>query len=380
MDQSARAEQEEVIAKIRSVPGFESFLEATPFRVLQQAASEGPVIMVNHCKHRSDCLIILARDDPSVTCVPLDNEFYEDSISLCQELVGTRRRFNADSSAYDKKLREAMKMIWDRVVSKVVIELEKIGVTKGSRIWWCPTSVLSALPFHAAGPFEDADGTRKYLLDDYISSYTPSLGALINARSGGHEDDPTVLVIGDTSLWSAKQEISNIRNCRMGTKLLVGKKASRDEAIKAVQEAPWVHFVCHGFLSSSPFNSSFNLSGGGLTMLDIIQTSLPNAEFAFLSACHTAEQSHNGAHDEVLHLAAAMQFSGFRSVIGSMWELLDTDGPTFAKAVYEYINVCEEEEVKYKRAAGGLRKAALELKAREGIQTERWVNLVHIGA
>ncbi|EJD02275.1 TPR-like protein [Fomitiporia mediterranea MF3/22] len=372
-------EQEQVIDEIRRVPGFESFLKGSPFKELQQVASEGPVIVVNHCKYRSNALIILCRDDPSVICVPLDDDFYEDSIRLCQELVETRQRFNADSCDYDEKLREAMKMIWDRVVSKVIVELNRVGVAKGSRIWWCPTSVLSALPFHAAGPFE-ADGVTKYLLDDYTSSYTPTLGALINARSGGDEDDPTVLVIGDTSLRSAKQEISNIRNCGMTTKLLVGKKASRDGAIKAVQEATWVHFVCHGSLDSSPFNSSFNLSGRGLTMLDIIQTSLPNAEFAFLSACHTAEQPHNGAYDEVLHLAAAMQFSGFRSVIGSMWELLDKDGPIFAKTVYEYINECEEGGVKYKRAAEGLRKAALELKAREGIQTERWVNLVHIGA
>ncbi|EJD04657.1 uncharacterized protein FOMMEDRAFT_82442 [Fomitiporia mediterranea MF3/22] len=374
------SEQEEVISEIRRIPGFESFLEATSFKVLQQAAVEGPVIMVNHSKVRSDALIILSRDDPSVICVPLDNEFHLDSLGLSQELVVTREWLNADSSHYDQKLRKAMKMLWDRVVSKVVVGLEKVGITKGSRIWWCPTSELSALPFHAAGPFEDASGTMKYLLDDYISSYTPTLGALVNARSGGYKDDPTVLAIGDTSLRSTKQEISNIRNCGMSTKLLIDKKASHDRVIKALREATWVHFACHGHLGSTPFNSSFNLSDRHLTMLDIVQNRLPNAEFAFLSACHTAEQHHDSAYDETLHLAAAMQFSGFRSVIGSMWELLDKDGPGLTKSVYEHINDCEVDEAKYKRAAGGLRKAALELKARDGIQAERWVNLVHIGA
>ena len=63
-----------------------------------------------------------------------------------------------------------------------------------------------------------------------------------------------------------------------------------------------------------------------------------------------------------------------------MWELLDVDGPFFAKTVYEYMLNCDEGEVKYKRAAAGLRKAALELKERADIQTERWVNLIHIGA
>ena len=63
-----------------------------------------------------------------------------------------------------------------------------------------------------------------------------------------------------------------------------------------------------------------------------------------------------------------------------MWELLDKDGPFFAKTVYEYMRDCDEDGVRYKRAAAGLCKAAAELRAREGIETERWVNLVHIGA
>ncbi|EJD03293.1 uncharacterized protein FOMMEDRAFT_86227 [Fomitiporia mediterranea MF3/22] len=374
------SKQEEIIREIRQFPGFENFLEATPFKQLQQVALEGPVIMVNHCRYRSDALIILTQGASSVDCVPLDGEFYWDSIKLCDALLETRRRVGADSPEYDRKLQEAMKMLWDRVVSKVVVKLKEHKIAEGSRIWWCPTSILSMLPFHAAGPFEDADGAPKYLLDDYISSYIPTLGALINARSGASEDESTVLIVGDTSLRSARQEIRNIRNCGKSTKLLASKKASRGAVVDALREEKWVHFVCHGNLRQEPLYSSFKLSDGELTLLDIVQTNLPNAEFAFLSACHTAEQPHDGAHDEVLHLAAAMQFSGFRSVIGSMWELLDEDGPAFAKTVYEYMNECEPGEAKYKRAAAGLRKAALELKAKDGISTERWVNLVHIGA
>ena len=54
-----------------------------------------------------------------------------------------------------------------------------------------------------------------------------------------------------------------------------------------------------------------------------------------------------------------------------------------ARAIYDYMLNCDDSEEKYKRAAAGLRKAAIELKARareDHIRTERWVNLVHIGA
>ncbi|EJD03406.1 uncharacterized protein FOMMEDRAFT_123699 [Fomitiporia mediterranea MF3/22] len=379
------SEQEEIISDIRRVPGFESFLDATPFEKLQRVASDGPVIVVNHCKYRSDALIVLSRDDLSVACVPLDNLFYRDSTMLCQELVETRRRFSAGSQEYNKKLEEAMKMVWDRVVSKVVDKLTQVGVAKGSRIWWCPTSVLSVLPFHAAGPFEDVDGTMKYLLDDYVSSYTPSLGALINARANGGINEPKLLVIGDTAtLHSTRQEIRNIRNYMSSYEtspiILLDHRASRRTVMKMLKTVTWVHFACHGHLGTKPFDSSFKLVDRGLTLLDIIQANVPNAEFAFLSACHTAELSHSGAHDEALHLSAAMQFSGFRSVIGTMWELYDEDGPLFARVVYGYMNECEDGEARYKRAATGLRKAALELRAQDGVPTERWVNFVHIGA
>ncbi|EJD06604.1 uncharacterized protein FOMMEDRAFT_151880 [Fomitiporia mediterranea MF3/22] len=378
-------EQEGIINEIRQVPGFKSFLKAMPFKELQRAASEGPIIIVNHSEYRSDALIIFFHDVHSVVCVSLDMEFYGDSIKLCNELVNTRQRLKSHPMKYEEKLCEAMKMLWDRVVSKVVGRLTEIGVTKRSRIWWCPTSVLSALPFHAAGPFEDADGTTKYLLDDYISSYTLTLGALINARTKTGTSEPKLLVVGDTvSLRSTKQEIRNIQICMDicesdYTKLL-NRRASRRKVMEMLRRVTWIHFACHGHLNPEPFDSSFQLTDRGLTLLDIIQANVPNAEFAFLSACHTAELSHSGVHDEALHLSAAMQFSGFRSVIGTMWELYDGDGPAFARVVYEYMNGCKEGELKYKRAAGGLREAAIELKAREGIPTERWVNFVHIGA
>ncbi|EJD06608.1 TPR-like protein [Fomitiporia mediterranea MF3/22] len=378
-------EQEGIINEIRQVPGFESFLNAMPFRDLQQVASEGPIIMVNHNEYRSDVLIVFFREVYSVVCVPLDEEFYKDSTQLCNELVDTRQRLKSHPLEYEKKLCEAMKMLWDRVVSKVVGKLTELGIAKGSRIWWCPTSMLSALPFHAAGPFKDSDGTAKYLLDNYISSYTPTLGALLSARSDTGTSEPKLLVVGDTmTLRSTRQEIRNIRNCmggdRPGTTVLCDRRASRRTVMKMLQKVTWVHFACHGHLDPKPFDSSFKLADGGLSLLDIIQSNVPNAEFAFLSACHTAELSHSGVHDEALHLSAAMQFSGFRSVIGTMWELYDEDGPLFARVVYEYMNDCEEGEFKYKRAAGGLRKAAIELRGREGIPTERWVNFVHIGA
>ncbi|KIM72163.1 hypothetical protein PILCRDRAFT_829961, partial [Piloderma croceum F 1598] len=48
-------------------------------------------------------------------------------------------------------------------------------------IWWCLTGPLAFLPIHAAGIY-NADGTVPHSLADVaISSYTPSLSALLNS-------------------------------------------------------------------------------------------------------------------------------------------------------------------------------------------------------
>jgi len=68
-----------------------------------------------------------------------------------------------------------------------------------------------------------------------------------------------------------------------------------------------------------PFLASLRLhSGNRLTLLDLIQARLPGAELAFLSACHSAAGD-GITPDETIHLAAALQFCGFRSVVGTLW-------------------------------------------------------------
>ncbi|KAL5478973.1 hypothetical protein ACEPAI_2260 [Sanghuangporus weigelae] len=383
-------EQEELIEEVRRIPGFEDFLQASPFEVLQQGASEGPVIVLNHSVHRCDALIVLPGKEVPCSCVPLDKDFHADAIALYDELIGVRQRYRVSSAEYDEVLRRVMKVLWERVVSKVVQKLKELGYHEGSRIWWCPTSVLSALPFHAAGPYQGADGTEKYLLDDYISSYTPTIKSLITARSGVADGDGRMLFIADTKLPSAKKEKDTIRRIRRIDKQLLDDQATPEVVLRRLRRVQWVHFVCHGLLDEEPFNSSLMLSGGNLTLLDIARANLPNAELAFLSACHTAEQHPKAAMDEVLHLSSAMQFCGFRSVIGTMWQLLDRDGPFFSLSIYtDLMRELGEGEVRFKRAAAAVREAALRLKERgdEGLdglrvemKAERWVNLVHIGA
>jgi CHAT domain-containing protein len=153
--------------------------------------------------------------------------------------------------------------------------------------------------------------------------------------------------------------------------------------MERLQEHRFIHFSCHGILETGkPFDASFKLyNGERLTLLDIIRSRLPSAEFAFLSACHTAELTEDSIADEGLHLSAAVQYSGFRSVVGTMWEMADIDGQFLAKHLYESLFSERWEGVPYhERTAEGLRDAVRDLRRKRKTSTERWVNFVHYGA
>ncbi|KAH9173137.1 hypothetical protein EDB89DRAFT_1850551, partial [Lactarius sanguifluus] len=82
-------------------------------------------------------------------------------------------------------------------------------------------------------------------------------------------------------------------------------------------------------------------------------------------ACRTAELTEDIIADEGLHLAAAMQFCGFRSVIGTMWAMADTDGADLSKHFYKSIfseGTGRRGVSYYERSAGALQFAVKKLR------------------
>jgi CHAT domain-containing protein len=71
-----------------------------------------------------------------------------------------------------------------------------------------------------------------------------------------------------------------------------------------------------------------------LTLLDITERDIPHTNFAFLSACHTAIGDEE-TPDKVIHLAAGLQFSGFKSIVGTLWEVNDAVTKYVVEAFYE---------------------------------------------
>ena len=70
-----------------------------------------------------------------------------------------------------------------------------------------------------------------------------------------------------------------------------------------------------------------------LTITDLAAQPTQRRDLAFLSACQTAAGSVRHL-DEAIHLAAAMQFLGYRHVIATMWTIADSPAPHVADTVY----------------------------------------------
>jgi CHAT domain-containing protein len=113
-----------------------------------------------------------------------------------------------------------------------------------------------------------------------------------------------------------------------------------------------------------------------------MQARLPNAELAFLSACHTAAANMGGTPNEFIHLAGALQFCGFRSVVGTLWRMADFDGLWLTADFYEYMfyeNGTTRKFPDYRDAAAALNYARKKMRERR-VPLSRWMTFVHIGA
>ena len=377
-------ERDALISQIRNLQGFKNFLRPLPFDTLRSAASHGPVILINHCKWRSDIIILLQNSPPSL--IPTSYKFFDRANRLKDRIIGMRNDSGLDSQQYDRALSFVLVDLYELVGRPVIERLNELGVPEQSRVWWCPTSVFGYLPLHAMGPIPSDDGITRYFSDLYISSYTPSLSALIASHkpdSQTHTLPPLLLVAQPSqSLPGIWNEIQAIQALNLPSKNLISHQATRSAVLDDLRHHPFCHFACHGVLTTGrPFDAALVLHGGeNLTLLDIVRSQLPDAEFAFLASCHTAELSDENIPDEVLHLAAAAHYSGFRSVIGAMWAMADEDGRDLAKYFYRSMFSDEGQGVPYyERSARALVHAVRQLR-RKGVGLERWVNYAHFGA
>lgn len=226
------------------------------------------------------------------------------------------------------------------------------------------------MPIHAAGIYH---GASPVCVSDYfISSYTPTSTALLDARRRPIPTELKVLAAAQPNpggRWGRLPEVTNemkeiihtvpsqnlIHLGDTNEPDIEGRHTTVSNVLEKLPEATILHLACHGTQDpNDPLSSGFILANGEkLTIEHLMKCRLPNAHTAILSACHTASNDAEQP-DESINLSSTMMFLGFSNVVATKWyafgagpflhslthtrrPMYDSDGPSIAKAVYSFL-------------------------------------------
>ncbi|KIM78354.1 hypothetical protein PILCRDRAFT_794197 [Piloderma croceum F 1598] len=379
------------------LPQFESFLKPIPFHQLRQASMVGQVITINTSTYGVDALIFGATRP--IEHMSLPNINHEALAELSKNIV-----LNQPSSGSETQrrhhttwfLKPALRIIWNDILADIFDKIHILPVNNTTglpqhRIWWYLTGPLTFIPVHTAGPGCGATDVSQLV----ISSYVTTLESLFRAQK---KNVPVSRVSqmflcvsqpetpGQTPLPQTMEEVDNVVQifCSSGWSkenivCLSGTDATMGAVSSALDSCSWVHLACHAFQDSKrDMRSAFALHNGHLELGEIASKRLPEAQFAFLSACQAA----SGQKDllgEAMHLAAGLQFAGFPSVIATLWRIRDVDAPKVAAHAYQFLLRSGLEGLDPSDAASALNHAILHLREDPSVTVDQWAPFVHFG-
>ncbi|MFI5911989.1 CHAT domain-containing protein [Dactylosporangium sp. NPDC051541] len=382
---------DDVLADIRRLDGFADFLRPPRLADLLPAAAGGPVVVINVGSGRCDALIVRVDGVEVLNLPDLRKGDVFDQVGRYLTALGAppadrdlRPRYEPGTEP--DALADITAWMWDAFAERILDHLDG----PDQRVWWCPTGVLSLLPVHAAG-HHDIPGAA--VIDRVVSSYTPTLRALRDARRPDNEHSASkhtssnaarMLVValpeppGQAPLPFVRDEVALLAEAFPGTTRteLGGTAATRAAVLHELGRHAWVHFSCHGSQDlDDPSSGGLELYDGSLTIADLSRHAHRN-EFAFLSACKTATGGAN-LPDEAITLAAALHFTGFRHVIATLWSVGDRTAAEVAAAVYQ--DLAAGGTLHPDRSAIALHRAVRALRRRSGRDLAAWIPFVHIG-
>lgn len=377
-----------LLEQIRSRPDLQDLVAPPQFSRLRSAAAEGPVVILNVSTYRCDALVV-ANDNVRVIRLP--------DLSVESVTKYTTALLEAADSAAAREVSAVLQWLWDSIVEPIFGEL---GLTSGpasgepfQRLWWCSTGASAFLPLHAAGHYGDGgvgSDSIDSALDLVVSSYTPTLRALIQLRERIPEhtaidEGPLIVAMPETPgalpLAGAEREADDLKSRFVTFTLLSGPGATLTAVTDAMRNHQWVHFSCHGVQNPiTPSRARLVLHDGSLTIQKIASMNLSNPSLAYLSACDTYRGG-SDIPDEGITLAAALQLAGYQHVIATLWQI----GVTTSDVARHFYNQLVKTDngiarIDVNDIAPALRAAIAKLREESpGIPPMYWAAYIHTG-
>lgn len=258
--------------------------------------------------------------------------------------------------------------IYDKLLKPLNLSARHLIIVPDKSLWKIPFQALSA------------DG-EKYLIEDKLVSYAPSVSILLEQIKGAKPNRRTLRAFANPnynnqSLQYAASEAAQVAEVYNS---LPVQNATVADFEKNSQNSDILHFSMHAQIDSEqPLESflAFKKSGaandGRLTVAELLKIKLKKGSLTFLASCDTNNVL-NG--EGLVSLAWAMMGSGATTVVSAQWEANDKSSQTFTKAFYST----------YKQgnsSAQSLQKASLELiknKSNEMHAPYYWANFTLSG-
>lgn len=388
------------VKEIRGLGGFERFLLGPAEKDLMALAWPGPIVLFNVDQLRSDALVVTSNKIDVLSLPGLrHDEVREKAVWLRASLGGLNF---SNYREINTELTKILTWLWDVGVGPV---LDRLGFTDSPKdgsewphVWWIASGWMNLLPVHAAGYH---DGSLRSVLDRVISSYISSFRSLTYAResatrlaqssTGRHR----ALIVDMSTTPSQKSlpyvetEINGLIRILPSDSTSILRNPTKDQVISQIQKSQIIHFACHGHSSDDdPSKSALLLAdwqSNPLTVADIIALKIEHAEFAYLSACHAANNQAIQLMDEGIHLAGACQLAGFSHVVGTLWQVDDKQSAALATDVYGAM-LHDSGRLDVRKSADGLHKGVrhlrnLTMQARVSKSDPLvWAPYIHIGA
>jgi tetratricopeptide (TPR) repeat protein len=387
---------DELLTRIRRQPGFRDFLQPPRIGQLREQAAAGPIVCIVAHRQHGSALIVSGDSDEPVVIVDLPllteqavnekiDELREAQRAAAALDVPTTRRKEAQQDTLG-----VLAWLWDAAAAPVLKTLGHTGPRADGepwqRIWWCPVGLCAFLPLHAAGHHDE--GTHDTVMDRVVSSYTSTIRMLAYARSRRHDpsEAPTALVVSVPDAPDVPPLPGTVTEADLLSRLLPATRVLPSPDHAAVTDAlshhEIAHFACHSVADlRAPAGSRLLLRDHlehPFTIGAISRLRLDRGELAYLSACSTTDTGQRHA-DEAVHVTAAFQLAGYRSVVGTLWPINDRAATTVAEDFYTHLFRPGTASLDPATAATALHHAVHAHRARYPALPLQWASHIHHG-
>ncbi|KAG9118620.1 hypothetical protein FRC07_006782 [Ceratobasidium sp. 392] len=314
---------EEALQTLRMQPDYNDMTQPKPFASLRLAASFCPIAYINTSQFRCDAIILQERSgslNVLVVSLPTTRDTISDLSLKMQKVIRDQGRGCRDVYpepvrlpvflSYpelltpDQQVCSVLRDLWNMVARPVLEALDFMKSLDGvevlaknlPHICWCLTGPMASfLPLHAAGDY--SLGPEHWAMSHVVSSYTPTVTALVRAQERGQigeGPDTNILLISQPAsppsspLRFVNKErdsivaaMSRLRGDSRVT-VLHDKAGLVADAIALLPSHSILHLACHGKQEKEdPLESAIILHDGHLKLREVIKAKLPSAELVY---------------------------------------------------------------------------------------------------